>query len=155
MCINVPHEDPVSPQLSLCSYYLKRGYPEDILKNSVEKIQNLSRNKLLYPEKIIKTTAPRQYMVMTYSPCNPKTIQVIRKHWHMLQYSSSPSQFLLPPMVSYRKGPTMQDSIVSAKVKQPTMDPRPPSGPLPKCINISCLTCKYLMKKTKIQKYGH
>ena len=136
-------------QLALVKYYLKRGYPEDILLKNVQNIENLSRQDLLYPEKSTEKPTPRQYMVMTYSPCNPKIIQIIRKHWHMLQYSSSPKQFTAPPMVSYRKGPTMKDTLVSARVKNQNMDPKPPQPPPPKCIHVSCIICKYLNKSDR------
>ena len=125
-------------QESLVKHYLNRGYPAKYLLQHVQNLDKLSRHQLLYPiAKTNDTTQPRCHMIMTYHPCNPPLVQILRKHWHILNYANAHSQFALPPMVGYRRLPNLRDILIKADLKldlpRSSATTKSPTCPKPAC----------------------
>jgi hypothetical protein len=59
-------------------------------------------------------------MVTQYNPNNPKIIEIIRKHWNIIQFSDDCyTQFTHNPMMSLRKQPNLNNILCRAVVKFP------------------------------------
>ena len=100
------------------------------------------------PNPSSSTIIPR--LVTTYTP-HLALIQLLRKHWSLIQ--DDPSLSLLfpsPPQLSYRRNPTLRDSLVRASLPGSS---RPPTGQVPpipinrleprmiKCADGRCKVC--------------
>ena len=100
------------------------------------------------PNPSSSTIIPR--LVTTYTP-HLALIQLLRKHWSLVQ--DDPSLSLLfpsPPQLSYRRNPTLRDSLVKASLPGSS---RPPTGQVPpipinrlepcmiKCADGCCKVC--------------
>ena len=60
---------------------MEKGYTEKIIRNQLEKSDNLERSTLLN-----KTNPLRKNLIpfsVTYSPTLPKIGKIINKHWHI------------------------------------------------------------------------
>jgi hypothetical protein len=59
-------------------------------------------------------------LVVTYHPNLPKLQEIITRHWPVIQ-SNSRLQKALPerPLISYRRPPSLKDTLVRARVSQP------------------------------------
>ena len=101
--------------------YLYRGYPENLLNEAYNKALNQNRTDLLNKTgQKSKKQNDRVPLVLTFNPANPNLVQIVQKHWGIMQLSSKAPAFTEPPMVVYRRNTNLSDKLVRAKLKTHT-----------------------------------
>ena len=88
---------------------MEKGYKEYIIRNQIEKVDNL-RDQLLN-----KTNAVRKIVIpfsVTYSPILPNIREIINKHWHMLNINNTfANVFKATPVIAFRKNTSLREII--------------------------------------------
>ncbi len=104
----------------LITYFTRRGYPEKLLENAKSQCDKISRTDILKTKKKTDNTIPQKIpMVLNYHPCNPPIMQAIRKHWPILQSSSSPELFTNKLFTAYRRPTNIKNKLVRAALTYP------------------------------------
>ena len=102
---------------------MEKGYTEKIIRNQLEKLDNLERSTLLN-----KTNPLRKNLIpfsVTYSPTLPKIGKIINKHWHISNINNTFGiVFKAPTVITFRKNTSLREIIATntinhkQKVKQ-------------------------------------
>ena len=67
--------------------YIRRGYPRDILQESLNTALNKNRAELLQNVKSKPQKSQRVPLVVTFNPANPNFASILRKYWPLLDLS--------------------------------------------------------------------
>ena len=68
----------------LVKQFVEKRYKENIIRNEIEKVDNMERSILLNKTNaVLKNVIP---FSVTYSPTLPNIREIINKHWHILKY---------------------------------------------------------------------
>ena len=90
--------------------FMEKGYKENIIRNQIEKVDNLERSTLLN-----KTNAVRKNVIpfsVTYSPTLPNIREIINKHWHILNINNTfRNVFKATPAIAFRKNTSLRQII--------------------------------------------
>ena len=94
---------------------LERGYPENFIKNILSEVNFEDRGKaLLQKEKENKRILP---FVTQYQPSVPNLKQILLNKWHLIEEHPSLKEIYKgKPLISYRKGRSLKDILVRAKL---------------------------------------
>lgn len=137
--------------------FLKRGYPNYLLKQHLSRIEQISRESLLVssPESTTKRkTKDRVPFVSNFSVFSKPLKQIITKHWHILS-DSFPETFGNRPLFSYRRGKTFSQFLTRSDIGsnktsiQSLISDSPVSGTFP------CLGCAQCNSVTKGPYFTH
>ena len=92
-------------------YYLSlRGYPSDMLSESLKKVSELSQLKALTPQE--KTDTNELFMISEYHPQNPNLKAIFVKYWPIIErISSTQSLRTYSIKFGYRKPKNLQDIL--------------------------------------------
>ena len=114
----------------------------------------MDRQSLLYPNQNKAEPHPTFYLINTFNPTNPLTMGIIRKHWHLLQLSDTPTVFNNTPVQGYRKGLNMKDKLIKAKFTlEPPTPITIPRERYPICRKFPCKICMDMIKTKSF--YSH
>ena len=96
--------------------FLERGYEENILKDEIDKVENIDRKDLLRKkEKYIKDRIP---CLITYNRKLPVMHKILNKHWNVLQISPELHEtFQNNPPVAFKRNKNLQEIIVGHTIK--------------------------------------
>lgn len=100
-----------------------KGYNEDWLKNQIEHVNLLDRNKMLeeQPKTRVQNEVPS--IVLDFNTQHRDVAKVIQKHWHILKNDKDLREILPErPNIVYKRAPTIRDLIVKS-----VLDPPPTS----------------------------
>ena len=102
------------------THLLNRDYDEKIIDNAIDRVNALDRNDLL-AKKVSKVKSNKQNfpLVMKYNVKLPNMSKILKKHQHILEYSSATAE-LFPDksiFVSYKVEKSIRDQITSSKFK--------------------------------------
>ena len=88
--------------------FIERAYKENILKDQINKVDNIDRKDLLSKkEKIIKDRIP---CLITCNRKLPMMHKIINKHWNVLQINQGlPETFQNNPLVAYKRNKNLQE----------------------------------------------
>lgn len=94
---------------------LARGYPRNLIENTLSEINFTERESALKQEtKIPKDILP---FVTQYEPSVPNIKQVLMKKWHIIQNQPLLKEiYKEPPIISFKKGKSLKDILVRAKI---------------------------------------
>ena len=130
--------DFVKSALQMYHHFTVRGYPIDLLKESLLKVSTESQYDLINTNQ--NTFTEKQFYCITeFNPSNPEISLIIRKAWAFLDRSSS-TRFLvdIPLIFGNRKPKNISDLIIRSDIKTMERIKRFP----PKCRNpAKCRHC--------------
>ena len=123
---------------------------------AIEKAKLISRKEAI-KKKIPEKKEDRTVFVLTYHPALPSLTKILAKHWRSMTRDPYLKKiFPKPPMVAYKRQPSIKDKLIQAKVPEiPTRPTRILKG-MRKC-NTPCPICPYVeegkfVKSTKSDK---
>ena len=120
---------------------LNRGYKNNNITESFEKVKSINRDSLL--EYKGKNKIQRIPLVVTYHPDLKHLSSVIRKHWHLIEQDPTLKKLLPePPVMAYRRPKSLRDILVRATIKKDS--PENPGGGYTPCrrVTSNCMCCK-------------
>ena len=99
---------------------IDRGYPQTLIENLLSDIKFTERESALlkHNKKEEKEILP---FVTLYQPSVSTLKEVLMKKWNLIQNQPLLRQiFKEPPIISYKKGKSLKDTLVRAKIKRLT-----------------------------------
>lgn len=122
----------------MSSFFVKRGYPERIVKESLQKVNRCERNVLL--ENSSKSTTTRIPLVLTYNKLFKPATDIIYKNFSILQEDPLIGcLFSDPPMLAYKEDPNLKNILVHSSLKNKTENTEIPGTFT--CQRNRCYTC--------------
>ena len=96
-------------------HLLKRGYPQNLINNTLSEVKFQKRTQaLLQQNKTKKRILP---FITQYHPAVPNLKEVLTRKWYLIQQQPLLNQiFKEPPIISYRRGRSLKDILVRAKI---------------------------------------
>ena len=89
---------------------IKKGYPETMVNEEIQKATNQDRTRLLNKEKI--ETGNHLNLCVTYSKTIPNIKTILEKHWHILSVSPELKKvFENKPLLNFRKNKNLRQLI--------------------------------------------
>ncbi len=152
----------------IAKHFLRRGYPIEIIEQSLIKARRLDRSLLLDkpPTQSSQQTSEEQkfFLITTYNPASPHFRDIVSKNWDILK-TSDDTNFLANSrtIFGFRRNQNLRDKLVRARVKvkyDPDTDSHisilneshgPLSENINKCKNRSCRYCPLLNKSGKVK----
>ena len=132
---------------------LSRGYKRKLINNNIERALLVPRPEAI--KKVIRNKdTDRVVFSVMYHPALPSIPRIIAKA-HRAMVASDPTLaevFKKPPMVAYRRPPSIRDKLIRAKVPPP---PAPNARPvrekkgMKKCGN--CSTCDFVQEGKQVK----
>ena len=94
---------------------IERGYPEKLTQETLSEVKFESRKEALtQKQKQNKRILP---FVTEYHPSVPNWKQILMKNWHFIEQQPRLNEiFREPPIVSYKRGRSLKDILVKAKL---------------------------------------
>ena len=94
---------------------IERGYPEKLTQETLSEVKFESRKETLtQKQKQNKRILP---FVTQYHPSVPNLKQILMKNWHFIEQQPRLNEFFRePPIVSYKRGRSLKDILVKAKL---------------------------------------
>ena len=134
--------------VELVSYLSIRGYPMELITDSLMKVAKISQEEALSPIKGDKETNESLILVVEYNPSLPNLHQMLRKHWSLADRSSSTRSLNNSNIIiSYTKPKNLKDILCSSDIRKKT----PIRNILPRCRRLwKCTHCPRLNKNKKI-----
>ena len=124
---------------------LSRDYNKRIVKNAIDAVGALDRNKIL--QKVVKKSNERIVLALTYHPKLPSVPQILKKHSRTLTKDNKMLKiFPTPPMVAYKQPPNLKSVLCRAKLPKNSHPKRRLLGMKP--CSKPCNVCPYI-KTTK------
>ena len=97
------------------SRLLARGYPNNLIEKILSDVKFTERSSALKQ----KDNTPKQILpfVTQYQPSVPNLKHVLMGKWHLIQNQPlSREIFKEPPLISFKKGKSLNDMLVRAKI---------------------------------------
>ncbi len=151
ICSKIEEFDKSCQELS--AHFLRRGYPNAIVREAYLKARSKNRDDLLNQPPRPKKKSDGLYFITTFNPQNPPLKESIKKNWPILADNASTRQSLLPKQVTfgYRRPKNLRDTLVRAKVPKDA----PPITIIPGSANVcnrtQCTVCPKIQKSGKIK----
>ena len=143
-------EDLVTHARKLNGDFIKRGYPQKLLQNSMKKCSKITREELLSTyqktNKNDNNEEEKTFFVQTFRPCKNSLTQTIRDNWNILGRSKSTKEIHRSRLVtSFKKPKSIRDYLVKARTDyHPDDNGQQPSSEnnKNKCTKPHCKYCK-------------
>ena len=99
----------------LKTHLMERGYPRNFIYNTLSEVKfEVRKRALLKQNNTKKQILP---FVTQYHPAVPNLKEILMSKWYLIQQQPSLSEiFKEPPIISYRKGRSLKDILVRAKL---------------------------------------
>ena len=95
-------------------HLLERGYPQNLINNTLSEVKFQRTQALLQRNKTKKRILP---FISQYHPAVPNLKEILTRKWYLIQQQPLLNQiFKEPPIISYRKGRSLKDILVRAKM---------------------------------------
>ena len=96
--------------------FVQKGYGKSEVLKQITRAKNIRRTETLTPKE--KKTFNRIPLVLTYNPSLPPIMDVMKKHWHVLQSDPSLREtFKELPITSFRRNNNLGDLLNSKTLK--------------------------------------
>jgi hypothetical protein len=136
--------------LMICSHFIKRGYPLEIVQTALLKARRLDRKTLLAPKPSIEPNFgdPKSpfFLISTFSDGTDSLKNIVKKTWPLLGRTNT-TEFLFENRVIFgkRRNKNLRDTLVHAKIPEPPPDPAQASR---RAFNRKCKAqqCRYCPK---------
>ncbi len=148
----------------LATHFLRRGYPLDLIEDSIIRARRLDRQNLLTPtpRQDAGTTDERKFfLITTFNPSSPYFREIISKHWDILKTSDQTSFLTTSRTIyGYRRNKNLKDRLCRARVNHNpishtdhsvTGEQVPLSQTKNKCKNRTCRYCPLLNKTGRVR----
>lgn len=128
--------------------FRQRGYPQSLVKRQIDKV-NLMTCTQARASTCKSKEGHRIPFVSTFSDSSSHICQILRKHWGILKDSFTQIvEFHSPPVMAYRRGRSIKDSLVKSEVSTKPLSKQKffgvrGVGTFP-CLN--CINCKIIEK---------
>ena len=131
---------------------MEQGYKENIIRNQIEKVDNLERTTLLNNNNAVrKNVIP---FSVAYSPTLPNIREIINKHWHILNINNTLGNVFkaTPVIIAFRKNTSLRQIIctntISHNQKLLKVKHNVTKGECIPCNPSRCLSCQQLTATT-------
>ena len=125
---------------------LERGYSEEMLDRSIDKVKKIPREAALR-EVIRPKETNRPVFPITYDPRLPSVTSILSKHWRSMASRDKHLKevFPAPPLTAYKKQPNIRSYLVRAALpKQPNRYPQRNQKGMSRCNKANCTSCPYI-----------
>ena len=96
-------------------HLLERGYPRNLINNTPSEVKFQERTQALLQRN--KTKKTNLALHNTIPPSSYKSQKILTGKWYLIQQQPLLNQiFKEPPIISYRKGRSLKDILVRAKI---------------------------------------
>jgi hypothetical protein len=133
----------------MLSFFLARGYPEELCRDALHRAGAIPRAQALTTTTTTHTTTSktddRPILVITFHPHNLPVKNILLKNFHLLQ--SDPQLrdiFPLPPLVAFKRAPNLKDLLISSQLRSTYQHP-PGTHP---CGKRGCVCCTHIANTT-------
>ena len=127
----------------MSTFFSDRGYPDHVINQALNRVQNVSREMALTPAE--SNSEERIPFILTYHPNNLAAKNIILLNFSILQSDpETASIFSQPPLVSFKRDKNLQNLLVRSALR-PTSEP----GTF-KCSRKQCKTCQFIVSHTQI-----
>ena len=125
---------------------LERGYSENMLDISINKVRKVPREAAL--QKVNRTKEiKRPVFPVTYDPRLPSVTTLISKHWRSMVSRDKHLKevFPSPPLIAYKRQPNFRSYLIRAALaKGQQRYPQRNQKGMTKCNKNSCTACPYV-----------
>ena len=98
-------------------YLMERGYPQNFINNALSEVNFQERTQALLQRNKTKKMNLALHNTIPPSSSSPNRKEILTRKWYLIQQQPLVNQiFKEPPIISYRKGRSLKDIIVRAKV---------------------------------------
>ena len=110
------------------SHFMGRGYPENILDFSLDRVKLLSRETLLTPKPVTSpeptdsTEEVTVFAITTYHPTQHDFREIIDSNWNLLGSPGSQELFEARIIFGHRRLKNLREHLVRAALKPPPID---------------------------------
>ena len=119
-------------------FFLKQGYPEDIIETAFSKVKNQHTLSVLQYQDSNTDVNKRIPQVLTYHPTNIQVKNVIFENYPIISTNHETRDvFDHLPLLSWKKDNNLQHLLVSSATSHPSGSNQP-------CNRPRCKTCKYI-----------
>ena len=96
-------------------HLVERGYPQNLINNALSEVKFEQRTQaLLQRNETKKRILP---FIKQYHPAVPNLKETFTRKWYLIQQQPLLNRiFKEPPIISYRKGHSLKDILVRAKI---------------------------------------
>ena len=97
-------------------HLMERGYPQNFIDNTLSEVKFQERTQALLQRNKKKTNLALHNTIPP-SSSSPNRKDILTRKWYLIQQQPLLSQiFKEPPIISYRKGRSLKDILVRAKI---------------------------------------
>lgn len=131
----------------LATHLKNRNYPESAVNKAIDIARNKNRNEILKPQRKKEQPNRQPPFITTYNPLLPRIKNTFTKYQYILHRDERlRNLFPEPPIIAYRKCPTLQNILVRAELKPLEVNKRP--NGFTHCRRKGCTTCQYSQQST-------
>lgn len=129
----------------ILSHFERRGYPNKLVQDSLNKARSIPRSELLQPNQSDNTNADSEkvFMISDFNPSNPNFREVLTKNWELLSLKPETQPLHESQLiVGSRRAKNLHDHLVTAKTQYPPpLIPERLTPPANTCNKNSCYKC--------------
>ena len=136
------------------TFFVARGYPNDLIRRGRERASIKSRAELLENNAGNNTANDRVPLVTTFHPMNQDACKIISGNFRILHDDSTTNNiFRKPPLMAFRRAKNLKDLLVRSSLPQDP--PNHPTGTF-RCNRTVCRTCPHVnSSNTIVTPKGH
>ena len=127
----------------MCSFFLNRNYPHDVVSRALAKVSDVSRESALVSN--TRTTNNRIPFTVTYHPLNNAVKPIVNRNFNLLNSDLATSNiFSERPLFSFKRDRNLRNFLVRGVL---------PSNKEPgtfRCSRSRCNTCRHIVSRTSI-----
>ena len=126
---------------------LSRNYSKNIINAAIARAVAIPRSEAL--KRVVREKSQdRPVFVITYDPRLPSIVKIVHKHYRTMikKDPRMKTVFPAPPLIAYRRPPTLREKLIRAKLAEKTSRPTRPKRKLTgiKPCNKPCQACPFV-----------
>ena len=135
---------------------MERGYNQDMVQSSIDKVKKIPQNVALRRVKRKTTQTKRPVYALTYDPRLPSITALQAKHWRSMtsrnKYLSE--VFPNPPLTAFKRQPNIRSMVIRANVSKTKKYPTRYQRGMTKCNTPNCTACAYILETKEVKING-
>ena len=129
-------------------HFLRRGYPEDLIRTAFSKTLTKDRESLLKPKRDPEEET-KNILVSTYNPGFKGLSSIVHRNWDLLGKSCATRQIHQTPITTaYRRPKNLREFLVRARLPLANRETKPNNTETP-CNPCNTRNCRYCPKLNK------
>ena len=98
-------------------HLMERGYPQNFINNALSEVRFDQRTKALLQRNETRKRIRILPFITQYHPAVPNLKETLTRKWYLIQQQPLLNRiFKEPPIISYKKGRSLKDILVRAKI---------------------------------------